>query len=90
MAMLTLERARKTLLHLTKRPYLFKMQVNCHSLFATLKKCKWQLKNSEKAEVYTSAVFRIHLKTAAYFTELFFGAQILKMNFISGIQLTTM
>ena len=30
------------------------------------------------------------LKTAAYFTELFFGAQILKMNFISGIQLTTM
>lgn len=48
------------------------------------------VKEFGKAEVYTSAVFRIHLKTAAYFTELFFGAQILKMNFISGIRLTTM
>ena len=83
-------RVRKILLHLKEQQFLFKMPQSFRLQFVTQKRFKWQLSNSAKAEVFTLAAFLTALKTAVYFTGQFFGAQILKTSFTSGIQQTTM
>ncbi len=83
-------RARKILLLLKEQQFLFKTLQSFRLQFVTQKRFKWQLSNSAKAEAFTLAAFLTALKTAVYFTGQFFGAQILKTNFTSGIQQTTM
>ena len=81
---------KKILLHLKEQQFLFKMPQNFRLQFVTQKRFKWQLSNSAKAEAFTSAAFLTALKTAVCFTGRFFGVQILKTSFTSGIQQTTM
>ena len=83
-------RVRKILLLLKEQQFLFKMLQSFRLQFVTQKKFKWQLSNSAKAEAFTLAAFLTALRTAVYFTERFFGVQILKTSFTSGIQQTTM
>ncbi len=83
-------RVRKILLLLKEQQFLFKTLQSFRLQFVTQKRFKWQLSNSAKAEAFTSAAFLTALKTAVYFTGRFFGAQILKTSFTSGIQQTTM
>lgn len=81
---------KKILLLLKEQQFLFKTLQSFRLQFVTQKRFKWQLSNSAKAEVFTLAAFLTALKTAVYFTGRFFGVQILKTSFTSGIQQTTM
>lgn len=81
---------KRTLLHSTELRCLSKTQASFRLLSDTPKRCKWQLKSSARAEVFISADFRIHSKTAACSTAQFFGAHRQRTSLTVGIRQTTM